>query len=46
MVILGRGVGEQVAHVLVVIQQSMVYPPSLYKVVWSRSSSLSCITPF
>ena len=46
MVILGEGVGERVAHVFVVIQQSMIYPPPLYKVVWSRSSWLSCITPF
>lgn len=38
MVILGGGVGERVASVLVVIQQSMLYPPPLYKVLWSRSS--------
>ena len=46
MVKLGGGVGERVAHVLVVIQQSTIYPPPLYKVVGSRSSWSSCITPF
>ena len=38
MVILGGGVGARVARVLVVIQQSTIYPPPLYKVVWSKST--------
>jgi len=34
------------AHGLSILPSSTIYSPPLHKIVWPRSSWLSCITPF